>query len=147
MTTMTQGTVTVTLPDTLEIPEKAGSMSRQEMQRVPKARHGVGAVCEATADAMLKNPDRLAPFNVDPARLASQGRMSEEIDNVVVDTEVILVKMKQAGTLIDAAAHEELRKVLAFVRGQEKFDPRVVDLVPHLIEYFSTTRNSKAAAE
>ena len=73
--------------------------------------------------------------------------MSDQIDTVIVDMEVLLVKMKQAGTLIDAAAHEDLRKVLAFVRGQEKFDPRVVDLVPHLIEYFSTTRNSKAVAE
>jgi hypothetical protein len=73
------------------------------------------------------------------------GRMAEQIDTVIVDTEAILVKMKQANTLLDVAAHEELRKVLAFIRSQEKFDPRITDLVPHLIDYFSNSQSSKAA--
>ena len=86
---------------------------------------------------MDKDPERLAPHGVDKVRLTKLGEMAENIDNVIVDVEAITVRLKQANLLIDAEAHEELRKVLAFVRSQEKFDARILDLVPQLISYFS----------
>jgi hypothetical protein len=141
---MIQGTVTVKIPDAIEIPEKAGKLSPEELRRLPKPRRGLGVACENTSDAMLKNPTRIVPHDVDALRLAIMGQMAEQIDQVIVDTEAILVKMKQANTLLDVAAHEGLRKVLAFVRSQEKFDPRITDLVPHLITYFANTQPPKA---
>ncbi len=146
MTDMIQGTITVKIPDSIEIPEKAGKLSPEDVKHLPKPRRGLGVACENTADAMVKNPTRVVPHNVDAARLAVLGQMAEQIDQVIVDTEAILVKMKQANLLLDVAAHEELRKVLTFVRGQEKFDPRITDLVPHLIAYFSNTQPPKGDA-
>ena len=137
MAEMIQGTVAITIPDNIDIPEEAGQLSPKEVIRIPKSRKGLGIVCEATTDAMQKNPERLRPPNVDAAILSEKGRMAEAIDQVIVDIEAILVKLKQANLLLDADAHTDLRKVLAFVRSQEKFDPRLTDLVPALISYFS----------
>jgi hypothetical protein len=114
------------------------------MRRLPEARRGVGVACETTADAIRKNPDRLKPHNVAADRLAEIGRMAEQIDTVIVDTEAALIRLKQANTLIDAEAHESLRRVLGFVRAEEKFDARLTDLVPHLIAYFANERTAKA---
>jgi hypothetical protein len=77
-------------------------------------------------------------------KLASAGRMAEEIDRVIVDVEAVLGVLKRANLILDARAHDELRKVLAFVRGQQKFDARIVDLVPHLLAYFSNEPPQKA---
>ena len=140
MTEMKQGNVTISIPDSIEIPDKAGEMSPEEVRRLPKARHGIGLTSGATAEAMDKDPERLAPHGVDKVRLAKLGEMAENIDNVIVDVEAITVRLKQANLLIDAEAHEELRKVLAFVRSQEKFDARILDLVPQLITYFSKNK-------
>ena len=140
MTDIMQGTVTVSIPEGITIPERAGTLSPDEVQRLPRARHGVGLTCEATADAMAKNADRLCPHNVDANSLIEKGKMAEAIDRVIVDTENALTKLKQANLILDADAHEALRKVLAFVRGQEKFDPRITDLVPALESYFSSDR-------
>ena len=54
MSEMKQGNVTISIPDTIEISEKAGEMSPDEVRRMPKARRGVGLACEATAAAMKK---------------------------------------------------------------------------------------------
>jgi hypothetical protein len=135
--------VTVNIPEGIEIPQRAGKLSQAEMQRLPKARKGVGVACEITADAIRKNPARLKPNNVDPDRLEALGRMAEQIDGVIVDTETLLVRLRQANTLLDAEAHESLRRVLAFIRGESKFDPRIKDLVPHLLAYFSKERAPK----
>lgn len=140
MTEMTQGNVTISIPDSIEIPDKAGEMSPEEVRRLPKARRGVGPACNATTEAMNKDPERLAPHGVDKDRLATLGKMAEDIDNVLVDIEAITVRLKQTNLLIDAEAHEELRKVLAFVRSQEKFDARILDLVPQLISYFGKNK-------
>ena len=145
MATITQGNVTIVLSDDLEFPKQAGSLSPREMRRLLKARKGVGWACEATAEAIVKNPDRIAPFNVKPERLASLGRMTEQIENTLVDLDALTVRVKQARGLIDEEAHNELRKVLAFVRSQEKFDPRVGDLVPALLEYFARAANKTVA--
>ena len=137
MTQINQGTVTINISDDITIPARAGTLSPEEVLRIPKARRGIGLACESTADAMIKNPERICPHNVDVATLAEKGRVAEAIDNVIVDTEAALIKLKQANLLLDAEAHEALRKVLSFVRSQEKFDPRLVDLVPALITYFA----------
>jgi len=107
------------------------------MQRVVKARRGVGITCDATATAMEKDPQRLAVPGVDPAELRSAGKVAEDIDWVITDLEVILGRLKQANMLLDADAHVMLRKCLAYVRAQEKFDAQLAALVPQLESYFA----------
>jgi hypothetical protein len=140
MAELRQGDVTVTIPDHITIPPKAGSLSPDDSQRLTKARKGVGLTCESTAEVMKKNPERLAVPQVTPDSLAASGRVAEDIDGVIGDVETLLLILKQANSLLDAEAHNNLRRVLAFVRGQEKFDPHLADLVPALIAYFSRER-------
>jgi hypothetical protein len=140
MTVETQGTVSVTISDDITWPEKAGGLSIDEVRRLTKPRRGLTLACIATADAMQKNPERLKPHNVAADKLAKLGDSVEKISMTLVDIDAVTAKMKQAGLILEVEAHDELRKVLAFVRSQIKFDPRITDLVPHLMEYFSNDR-------
>jgi len=139
MSELKQGTVTVSIPDHIDIPERAGELTAKDMQRLAKARRGVGLTCDATASAMTKDPKRLAVPDVDPENLRLAGKVAEDIDSVITDLEVILARLKQANMLVDAEAHLQLRKCLAHVRSREKFDPQLADLVPALEAYFANS--------
>jgi hypothetical protein len=79
--------------------------------------------------------------------LVAAGEQAEDIDVVIADVENVLVVLKQANNLLDAHAHELLRKVLAAVRAAEKFDPKVASVFPHLVAYFANKRGIDAPAE
>lgn len=143
---MTQGSVTLTCTETLQIPDKAGKMSVEEVSRIEKARRGVGITCERTAEALRKNEGRITVPGVTPEALEQAGKAADDIDGVIADLEHLLLILKQSNVLLDAHAHRELRKVLAAVRAQEKFDPRLPDLFPQLIAYFATTRGNDGGA-
>ncbi len=147
MSEFTQGSVTVHMPDELTLPEKAGRLSVTEVRRLPKARKNVIFVCEAVAAAMRKNPDRLCPHGVTADDLETSGRMVELMNSLVTDLETTMRVISQSDLLLGAEAHEMLRKVLAFVRSQETFDPRLTDLVPDLIDYFSRKPSHQVESE
>lgn len=140
-----QGSVIVAYPDNVELPEKAGKLTVEEVARLEKARRGIGLACERTAEALEKNVERLKVPGVDPDALAEAGRVAEDIDVVIADVEHVLMVLKQANALLDSHAHRELRKVLAALRSQEKFDPKLGDLFQHLVAYFSSSRGGGAA--
>lgn len=139
-----QGTVTVTLPDHIQLAPSAGSLSVDEVRRLPKTRKSLGLVCSAVAAAIRKNPERLCPHGVDPDRLEAMGRAAEDMTGVVVDLKAATLRAAQGDLLLGAEAHDVLRRVMAFVRSQEKFDPHVADLVPQLVSYFSRKVSAQA---
>lgn len=145
MKQLIHGTVTIGYPAGIELPPKAGKLSPEEVTRLPKARRGVGLACEKTAEALPKASG--VKTDVTAEALVAAGAMAEEIDTVIADVENALLVLKQANNLLDGAAHELLRKVLAAVRAAEKFDSHVVDVFPHLIAYFSNKRGVEAPAE
>ena len=140
MATITEGNVSVVVPEHISIPVEAGTLSKDQVRRLIKARRGVGLACGATAQAMRTYPDRLAVAGVSPDALDAAGRSAEDIDLVITNLEIVLTTLKQANLLLDAQAHELARRVLATVRATEKFDETVVDLVPQLIAYFANER-------
>ena len=143
MPELKQGTVSVLIPDHITVPDQAGELSTKEVQRLEKARRGVGLTCDMTAAAIEKNPDRLAVPGIDPAKLRAAGKVAEDIDLVITDIEVILSQLKQANLILDAEANLQLRRCLAHVRSQEKFDPQLAALVPQLEAYFANTTEPK----
>ena len=133
------GVVALKYPDTFTLPAESGTLSIEAARRLPKARRGIGLACEMTSQAMTKFPERLAVPGVAPDALRQNGDAAESIDGTIADVEAVLLHLKQGNLILDAKAHTELRKVLAFVRSQEKFDPHLAELVPHLIAYFANT--------
>jgi hypothetical protein len=132
-----EGTVTITLPEFFSIPPEAGRLSHAQVQRLPKARRGLSLACAVVADAMRKNPGRLCPANVKAEDLEVLGRDAEAAASARTDVRTAALRVSQVEAIANARAHEALRRVLAFVRSEEKFDPRLAGLVPELIEYFS----------
>jgi hypothetical protein len=132
-----EGTVTVSLPEVFIVPPEAGRLSRAEVLRLPKSRRGASMVCAVVADCMRKNPSRLCPVNVKAEDLEALGRDAEAAAGARTDVRTAALRVSQVEAIVNARAHEGLRRVLAFVRSQEKFDPRLAGLVPELIEYFS----------
>ncbi|MBK9258454.1 MAG: hypothetical protein IPM54_01305 [Polyangiaceae bacterium] len=132
------GNVTVTIPDSLTPPAKAGKMSADEVRRLPKARRGIGLVGAHTADAIAKAGSKLTlPPDVNATTLAAACSRAEEIDQVIVDLEVVLGILKQANLLFDAEAWEMLRKVNGQLKEQMKYAPELEPIFRVLIDFMS----------
>jgi hypothetical protein len=99
--------VTVAIADELAPPAEAGNLGPDEVRRIAKAPRGIGLICDGTADAMEKSGARIAPpAGVTPASLRAMGKRAEGIDQVILDLDVVLNKLKQANLLFDAEAWE-----------------------------------------
>ncbi len=132
------GTVSVTIDDSLTLPERAGNLSPDEVRRLPKPRHGIGLVGTLTADALDKaGPDFIAPAGVTPDALRGACKRSDDIDQVIVNLEVILQRVKQANLLFDADAWEMLRKINDQVKAQAKYQPELETVFTALREFMT----------
>ncbi len=137
-----EGTVTIIVPDTIEIPEKAGKLKPEEVKRIPKVRRGIGLACANTAVEMGKKGDEFAVPDTPPAELIRLGAMAEEIDTVISDVEVALNTLKQANLLIDARALDLLGRVNDQVKALGKRDPSILRRFGTVSEYFRNKRPS-----
>jgi hypothetical protein len=121
------GTVKVVIPDEFALPAQAGNMSPDDVRRIAKAPRGLGLVCDAAADVLEKSASKFsAPAGVTPATLRAKGKRAEGIDQVILDLEVVMNKLKQANLLFDADAYDEVRKTNDQVKAQGKRDPEVM---------------------
>jgi hypothetical protein len=132
------GHISVTIPDELDPPDKAGKMTPEEVSRIPKAPRGLGLACEKAADAIKKAGKKFAPPpGVTPEGIVTAGNRAEDIDLVINDMEVVLQTAKQANLLFDADAYEQLRKVNDQVKVQGKHDPELLMIFKDVIDYFA----------
>ncbi len=146
MSEIQHGTVTVSIPDEFTLPAQAGNMSQDEVRRIAKAPRGIGLVCDAAADALEKSGTRFtAPAGVTPASLRAKGTRAEGIDQVILDLEVVLNKLKQANLLFDADAYDEIRKTNDQVKAQGKRDPEVLVMFKPVVDFFARVRPGMAA--
>ncbi len=60
---------------------------------------------------------------------------SEDIDQVIVNLEVILQRVKQANLIFDADAWEMLRKINDQVKAQAKYQPELETVFSALREF------------
>jgi hypothetical protein len=137
-TTIQHGAVTLTIPASLQPPERAGRMTPDEVRRTPKVPLGIGLICEQVADGMEKAEGRFAaPPGLTPADLAAAGQRAEQVDHVILDLEVILQTMKQANLLFDADAWDKLRQVNDQVKVQGKRNPELLAIFKPLSEFLT----------
>lgn len=138
MAEVKHGTVSVTVADTLAPPPNAGKLSADEVKRLPRARRGIGLVCQHTANAIDNlGPKFTLPADVTAASLLAAGNRAEDIDQVIIDLEVVLATLKQANLMFDAAAWEQIRKVNDQVKAQAKHNPELLAPFKALIDYFA----------
>lgn len=149
MAKIKHGTITISIPDELAPPEKAGKMSADEVARIPKAQLGVGLICAQAADIMEKvGPSFTAPAGVTPESLRAAAKRADEIDQYLVDIDVVREILKQANLLFDAEAWEQVRKVNDQVKAQGKHDPSLATSFKQVIDYFAKgPRAPKAGKE
>lgn len=133
---LTEGSVSLTVPADLPLPESAGKLSPEELARYPRARKGLGLACQATSMALAKKGSEFAVPGVDPAALATAGDRAEKIDEVIEDLRTLLARLEQANVLIDGEAIDLLRKVSAQVNAQGKFDENLFERFSAVGAYF-----------
>jgi hypothetical protein len=138
MADIRHGTVTVTIADEYAPPPEAGNLGPDEVRRIAKPPRGLGLICDATADGVEKSGGKFAPpGNVTAASLRAVGKRAEGIDQVILDLEVVLNKLKQANLLFDAEAWEQIRKTNDQVKAQGKHDPEVLVMFKPLLDFFA----------
>lgn len=145
MAELTEGTVRVSIPEGIEIPERAGSLSTEEVRSYPNPRPGLGLVAAQTATEMEKSGFEVP--GVTAEELRRRGGMAEEIDEVIHDVELLLTKLKQANTMIDAEAYNLLRRVNDQVKSAAKFDASVKDRFSAITSYFGRSKRSGGSPE
>jgi hypothetical protein len=146
MADVKHGSVTVTIPDALKPPANAGTLTPDEVRRLPKAPRGIGLVGAHTADAIRKAGDKLTlPAGVTADTLDAACERADGIDQVIHDLEVVLATMKQANLLLDAEAWEQLRRVNGQVKEQMKFTPELGAMFRVLHEFMS--RGTRAGGQ
>jgi hypothetical protein len=139
------GTVTVVLPEGLELPEKAGSLKDKEVRRMVRVRRGLGRACRHTAVQMTKSAPGFAVPGLEPERLEELGRQAEVWDTVITDLEIALGRARQANLLVDAAAYNALRRVNNQVKAIAPFDAGVRVRLSAVVDYFKRApRQAKA---
>ena len=145
MADIRHGTVTVTIADEFAPPPEAGNMGPDAVRRIAKAPRGIGLICDATADAVEKSGAKFTPpAGVTPVSLRALGKRAEGIDQVILDLDVVLNKLKQANLLFDAEAWEQIRKTNDQVKVQGKHDPEILVMFKPLLDFFA--RGPRAAA-
>jgi hypothetical protein len=98
-------------------------------------------VCDAAADALDKSGAKFsAPTGVTPASLRSKGKRAEGIDQVILDLEVVLNKLKQGNLLFDADAYDEIRKLNDQVKAQGKRDSELMVMFKPVVDFFARVR-------
>jgi hypothetical protein len=146
MSEIKHGAVTVTIPDELAPPPEAGSLTPEEVRRIPKAPRGIGLICATAADALEKAGGRLAaPADVSPSSLRASGQRAEDVDQILADLDVVTNKLKQANILFDADAWEQVRKLHDQVKAQGKHDPELLVMFGGLLDVFARGPRQPAA--
>lgn len=140
MPQITEGTVTIVIPDSIEIPDKSGMLKPDEVKRIPKARKGIGLACAAGAVEMNKKGEEFKVPGVDPTELDKVGAMAEDIDIVIEDLDVVLNKLKQANLLLDAKAFDLLGRLNDQIQAQGKRDPSLLVRFKTVLDYFRRRR-------
>ena len=145
------GAVTVVLPDSVQLPAKAGKMSKKEVSRLLKAPHGMKRAAQHTAVALQTAGAQLsAPPGITPELLLSLcNGESEAIQSVIVDLLNVLLTLKQGKLLVDARLHSVLLPLKDIVRAQARHNPQLLLMFEPLLSMFeksSVTRKKRAAA-
>ncbi|MDI1444136.1 hypothetical protein [Polyangium sp. 6x1] len=147
MAEIKHGSVSVSIPDSLKPPSNAGTLSADEVKRLPKAPRGIGLVGTHTADAINKAGDKLTlPKGVTADALLAACERADAIDQVIIDLEVVLTTLKQANLLFDAEAWELLRKVNGQLKEQMKYNPELGPIFRVLIDFMSRGPRQAAPA-
>lgn len=141
MSEIKHGSVTVAIPEGIEIPAAAGTLSAVELSRVPRAPRAVGEACLDAADSLEKAGSAfVAPAGVTPDSLRKAGIAADEIDRIIASVEVVLGQLRQANLLLDAEAWEQLRKVNDMVLAQSKTSPEILGLFAPLRAFMTRGR-------
>jgi histidinol-phosphate/aromatic aminotransferase/cobyric acid decarboxylase-like protein len=142
MAEINAGTVTVVLPEGVELDARSGQLNTEDKRALPKARKGIGLACDQTATALEKSEGGFIVPNVTAAALRAAGKLAEDIDQIIEDLSVANEILKQGNLLADAEAYTMLRKVNQQVKAQSQFDASLKERFQAVIAYFAASPRS-----
>ena len=147
-----EGRVTVELPESVKLSERAGKISKKDVSRLLKAPRGMGLVVEHTAVALkTAGPSFVAPIGMTPESLRALGiEESNQLERIIHDLLRMVLKLRQGKLLIDHETHLQLRMLKDQVRVQAKYNPQLLLIFASLLELFDksavTRKENRARA-
>jgi regulator of RNase E activity RraB len=139
MATITQGTITVQVPDLLQPPPEAGKLSPNDIKRIPRARRGVGQLCTQAAEALERAGVAFAPPpGITAQSLRDASTRADGIGAYIIDIEVIRKTLKQANLLFHADAWKQVRQVNDQIKSQVKHNPALAVVFQQVLQTFAS---------
>ena len=131
------GDLSFTLPDDLEIPERAYNESLEQLGKTSNARRGVGVICMMVADLMERYPGRLRlDPKYTPEYLRALGEAAEAWDRVLLNLEEAKRLVQKSNLIADGDAHSALGDVNKQLKSQSADDPALSADFAALRAYF-----------
>jgi hypothetical protein len=141
------GSITVVIPGIWSLSEKAGNLSKDEVQSLAKAAPIIAQVCEDAADgAEVAGPSFMLPQGVSVDELRSAAIRTRSLDKAIAEAEYTLVVLRQNRLLEVATSLQLVGQVNDQGKIQGKRNPRFLELFARVFEFFKKTKTPKKEA-
>ena len=148
MAELKHGSVTISLPGLSSISEKAGNLSRDEVQRLAKAAPSIAQACDDSADGIEgAGPSFMLPASVTVSELRAAAVRTRSLDRSIAETEYALVVLRQNRLLEVAASLQLVGVVNDQAKTQGKRTPRFLSLFTRVFAFFKKTKAKKEEAD
>jgi hypothetical protein len=135
------GSVVVTIPDGVSLPEEAGKLGTDEVRRLAKARNGVKNACDETARAIEATQGSFVPpSDVTPESLRAAGQNAAALNGALASLETAITALKQAHLMFENHAHKSLGKVNDNFKAQSKHNLSIEPEFAELVNYFKRSK-------
>lgn len=142
------GSITVVIPGIWSISEKAGNLSKDEVQSLAKAAPIIAQACEDAADgAEVAGPSFMLPVGVTIDELRSAAIRTRSLDKAIAEAEYTLVVLRQTRLLEVATSLQLVGQVNDQAKAQGKRNPRFLELFSRVFDFFKKNKTSKKEAE
>jgi hypothetical protein len=137
MNEIRHGSITINLPDDVELSEKAEQLEQVAVSRILRAPAGLSQACYQAADSLEKAREQFTAMKgISPEILRDEGQRIEKLERVIQDLEVILYRAKRTSLLQKAGTYTKLRRLNDLAKAYAKHDPLFFRVFKPLFDFF-----------
>jgi copper homeostasis protein CutC len=131
------GSITINLPDDVELSDKAGQLDQVAVSRILRAPAGLSQACHQAADSLEKAGEQFNSVQgISAEILRDEGQQIDKLEQVIRDLEVILSRAERTSLLQKAGTYTKLRRLNDLAKVYAKHDSLYLRMFKPLFDFF-----------